>query len=90
MWLESMPPSSAWNQLHSWTRLETSVLASGRSVHSRWGRGGGLPAPMYAKMTPPRSSHGYATWRTFDAKLDSGGSLGISRQRPSEPNFQPW
>ena len=47
MWLESMPPSSAWNQLHSWTRFEMNVLLSGRSVHSSAGKGGGgLAGPM--------------------------------------------
>ena len=29
-------------------------------------------------------------WQTLDAKLDSGGSLGISRHWPSRANFQPW
>ncbi len=59
MWLESMPPSMAWNQLHSCTRLDAKLLASGRTVHSRWGSGGGgLAGPMYAQTIPPRSSHG--------------------------------
>ncbi len=89
MWLESIPPSSAWNQLHSWTRLEMSVWLSGRRVHSSCGSGGGAVGPIQAHTTPPWSWQGYATWRTFEAKLDSGGSLGISRQRPSAPNFQP-
>ena len=47
MWLESMPPSIAWNQLQSWTRLEMKTFASGRSVNSRSGSGGGgLAGPM--------------------------------------------
>ena len=59
MWLESIPPSIAWNQLHSCTRLDAKLFASGRSVHSRSGSGGGgLAGPMYAQIMPPRSSHG--------------------------------
>src|SRR3990172_6358398 len=58
MWLESIPPSSAWNQLHSWTRLEMSVWGSGRRVHSSCGSGGGgggggLSGPP---RRPPRRS----------------------------------
>ena len=43
MWLESMPPSIAWNQLQSWTRLEMKTFASGRSANSRSGSGGDGP-----------------------------------------------
>ena len=47
MWLESMPPSRAWNQLHSCTRLEMKSGVGGSSVHSSSGKGGGgLCGPM--------------------------------------------
>src|SRR5262245_34387744 len=90
MWLESMPPSSAWNQLQSCTRFEMNTWLSGSTVHSSSGNGGGVAGPMYAHMTPPRSTHGYAVWQTFAAKLDSRGSLGMSTHCPSRLNFQPW
>ena len=46
MWLESMPPSIAWNQLQSCMRLEAKTWSAGSSVHSRSGSGGGAPCPM--------------------------------------------
>ncbi len=58
MWLESMPPSMAWNQLQSCTRLEANTWSSGSSVHSSSGTAGALPGPMYAQITPPASTHG--------------------------------
>ena len=42
-----------------------------------------------AKVMPPRSTQGYAVVHTFDAKIDSVGSFGISRHWPSIPNFHP-
>src|SRR5437867_1104370 len=41
-------------------------------------------------MMPPRSTQGYAVVQTFDAKVDSAGSFGISRHWPSIANFHPW
>ncbi len=41
-------------------------------------------------MTSLRSTHGYAVARTFDLKLLSAGSLGMSTHAPSQSYFQPW
>ena len=37
---ESMPPSNAWSQLHSWTTFDIPRWVGGTWVHSNFGGGG--------------------------------------------------
>ena len=78
-------------QLEYCTRLDATMWSSGRSNHSRAGRGGGSSfGPMYVQIIPARSATGYDAVRTFHWKLLSGGSLGMSTHLPATSNFQPW
>ena len=58
--------------------------------HSKSGSGGGTSAR--AHIGPDDAVpllHGYAVAWTLSLKLDSGGSFGMSTQRPATSNFQP-
>ena len=86
-----MPPSSAWSQLHSSMTFDALRCVSGCCVNSNRGSGGRCAGgPMYAQITPPSSTVGYAAVLTLCLKSYSSGSLGISTQAPFTSNFQPW
>src|SRR5205823_12119254 len=76
-WLESMPPSMACSQLHSWNRFDVNDCPAGTVANSYSGSGGcDSGGPMYVHSTPPRSMSGYDVSLTFFAKADSSGSFG--------------
>ena len=87
----SMPPSHDCAQLHCWSFFDDEPVAGRQQRELDSGKAGGAPGgPKYAQTNRPTRAWGSASADPAAQPARHGRIVGMSTQRPSTSNFQPW